>query len=127
MSIEAVSWALNNEAVDNPTSKLVLIGLANHARPDGTASFPSISTLERYTRLSDRAVQKHLRLLEENGLIRRCDPRIVEAHIQRADRRPIGYDLVMEITSETISKRGEPGSPRNKTRGERGERRSGTG
>jgi DNA-binding Lrp family transcriptional regulator len=130
VSVEAIAWALNTDAVDNPTSKLVLIALANHARPDGRAAFPSITTMQRYTCLSDRAIQKHLRELEERGVIRRCNPEIVAAYIERADRRPIGYDLVMNGVN-VVRERGEPDSP-GKRHGvnavrERGERRSPTG
>jgi hypothetical protein len=35
----------------------VLIGLANHASPDGKDTFPSEHTLVRYTCLSKRTVQ----------------------------------------------------------------------
>ena len=130
MSTEAMSWALNNSAVRNPTSKLVLIALANHARPDGTASFPSISTMQRYTCLSDRAIQKHLRELEKDGVIKRCLPEIVAAHINRQDRRPTGYNLMLDGVN-VAPERGEPCSPGD-THGVnvvrlRGERRSGTG
>ena len=58
MSIEAISWALNFAPVPadrggQPSSacKFVLVGLANHAGPDGTAAFPSVATLVRYTGL----------------------------------------------------------------------------
>ena len=37
--------------------KLVLVGLANHAGPDGTGAFPSVATLVRYTGLSKRTVR----------------------------------------------------------------------
>lgn len=96
MSVEAISWALNLAPVTSPTSKLVLIALANHARPDGTAAFPSVETISRYTCLSERAIRHHLDALEEAGVIRRCDPRIVAAYIKRVDRRPVGFDLCMD-------------------------------
>jgi hypothetical protein len=37
--------------------KFVLVGLANHAGPDGTGAFPSVATLVRYTGLSERTVR----------------------------------------------------------------------
>ena len=40
--------------------KFVLVGLANHAGPDGTAAFPSVATLVRYTGLSERTVRTRL-------------------------------------------------------------------
>ena len=64
MSVEAISWALNLAPVPvdrggQPSSacKFVLVGLANHAGPDGTGAFPSVATLVRYTGLSERTVR----------------------------------------------------------------------
>lgn len=93
MSIEALSWALTQQRTKDPTSRLVLIALANHARPDGSAAFPSIATMRRYTGLDERTIRRHLRDLEAQGVISRCNPGIVAVFVQRADRRPTGYDL----------------------------------
>lgn len=90
-----MSWAFAQSVVSKPTARFVLLGLANHAGPDGTAAFPSVATLCEYTGLSERAVRSNLRELEALGVIRRCDPAIVAAHVSRADRRPLGYDLVL--------------------------------
>lgn len=95
MSIEAIVWVLNEAECESPTEKLVMIALANHARPDGTSAFPAVATIGRYTMLSERAIRVNLRELERRGLIRRCDDRIVAAYITRADKRPLGYDLMM--------------------------------
>jgi Helix-turn-helix domain len=64
VSVEAISWALNLAPVPadrggQPSSacKFVLVGLANHAGPDGTGAFPSVATLVRYTGLSERTVR----------------------------------------------------------------------
>lgn len=100
MSVEAIAWALNHAPVQSPVSKLVLIALANHARPDGSSAFPSVSTICRYTCLSERSVRQHLDNLEKQGVIRRCDQRIVAAYIDRTDRRPVGYDIVMNGVQE---------------------------
>ena len=71
MSVEAISWALNLAPVPADRSgqpstacKFVLVGLANHAGPDGTAAFPSVATLVRYTGLSERTVRTCLDRLE---------------------------------------------------------------
>src|SRR6266581_8090536 len=52
VSVEAISWALNLAPVPadrggQPSSacKFVLVGLANHAGPDGAGAFPSVATL----------------------------------------------------------------------------------
>jgi hypothetical protein len=65
--VEAIPWALNLAPVPrdhggkpNPACKAVLIGLANHASPDGKDTFPSEHTLVRYTCLSKRTVQTAL-------------------------------------------------------------------
>ncbi len=103
MSVEAQSWALNIAPVPvdsngkpNDSCAFVLVGLANHAGPDGRGAFPSVKTLVRYTRKSERTVQNALARLEAEGVIRPCDPDIVAAHIKRADRRPRGWDLAIE-------------------------------
>ena len=109
MSVEAISWALNLAPVPcdrggkpNPACKAVLIGLANHAGPDGKEAFPSEKTLVRYTCLSERTVQTALDRLEADGIIRPCDPAIVAAKIKRADRRPQGWDLAMHLVRDDL-------------------------
>lgn len=49
MSVEAICWALNlapgpadRGGQPSSTCKFVLVGLANHAGPNGTAAFPSV-------------------------------------------------------------------------------------
>lgn len=107
MSIEAINWALTAAPIprdrrDASSLAAVLIGLANHAGPDGTNAFPSVATLTQYTRLSERSVQNALRTLEELGLIRPGDPNIVAAHVRRADRRPRGWDLAIHSGVQTL-------------------------
>ncbi len=104
MSVEAISWALNLAPVPadrggQPSSacKFVLVGLANHAGPDGTGAFPSVATLVRYTGLSERTVRTCLDRLETMGIISPCDPDVVAARIKRADRRPQGWDLDLRL------------------------------
>jgi hypothetical protein len=100
MSIEAISWALNLAPIptdrrDASSLAIVLVGLANHADPDGRNAFPAVATLVRYTRLSERSVRYALHALEELGLITPADPDIVAAYIRRRDRRPNGWDLTL--------------------------------
>ena len=109
MSVEAISWALNLAPVPldgggkpNPACKAVLIGLANHASPDGRDTFPSEKTLTRYTCLSKRTVQTALHRLEEAGIIRPGDPAVVAAKIKRADRRTQGWDLGMHLIRDDL-------------------------
>jgi hypothetical protein len=50
---------------------LVMLALADHAHDDGTNAYPSVRTLARKARLSERGVQKALRALEA---IREIEP-----------------------------------------------------
>ncbi len=113
MSVEAISWALNSAPVPadrggQPSSacKFVLVGLANHAGPDGTGAFPSVATLVRYTGLSERTVRTCLDRLEAAAIIAPCDPDIVAARIKRADRRPQGWDLNLSQVSGDLDEAG---------------------
>jgi hypothetical protein len=132
VSVEAISWALNLAPVPadrggQPSSacKFVLVGLANHAGPDGTAAFPSVATLVRYTGLSERTVRTCLDRLAAAGIISPCDPGIVAARIKRADRRPQGWDLNLSLVRDDLDDAAlavlehqgwSPGSPRPRSR-----------
>ena len=109
MSVEAISWALNLAPVPagrggQPSSacKFVLVGLANHAGPDGAGAFPSVGTLVRYTGLAERTVRTCLDRLAAEGIISPCDPDIVAARIKRADRRPQGWDLKLGLVRDDL-------------------------
>jgi hypothetical protein len=109
MSVEAISWALNLAPVpadraSRPSSacKFVLVGLANHAGPDGTGAFPSVATLVRYTGLSERTVRTCLDRLAAAGVISPCDPGIVAARIKRVDRRPQGWNLNLSLVRDDL-------------------------
>jgi hypothetical protein len=105
MSIEAIHWASTpprSDRLDASSLAMVLVGLANHAGPDGRNAVPSITTLTRYTRLARRSVQHALQALEELNLIRLSDPEIVAAYVKRADRRPNGWDLLIHTQPPVI-------------------------
>lgn len=93
MSIADVDWALRQVKDIDPTSKLILIGLANHASGEnGEGAWPSRTTLAEYAGTSVKTVQRRLELLQEAGLIKRGDQHLVSHY--RPDRRPVVYDLV---------------------------------
>jgi hypothetical protein len=92
-----MTWALRDAPAVPSHAVAVLIGLANHANEEGRGAYPSQKLLGKYARKVERQVRKDLQTLEELKLIRRGDQRIV-AHIP-ADRRPIVWDLAMELTS----------------------------
>lgn len=94
MSLEAITWVLN-DAPGLPAHAFgVLVGLANHADPEGKGAFAAQGRLGHYSRKTDRQVRRDLELLESIGLIRRGKQELVR-HIP-ADRRPIVWDLAME-------------------------------
>lgn len=79
VSIEAIQWALDLKHA-NPTHKAVLIGLANHADPDGTSCHPSLDRLEIYTGLGRSTIIRAIRQMEELGILR-----TEKAHGKRTD------------------------------------------
>jgi len=73
MSSEAVAIVLRAK-IDNAATKAVLIGLAEHAGPDGSHSFPSNRRLVVYTSLGLSTVKEKLAELQRDGLIRLANP-----------------------------------------------------
>lgn len=68
MSIECVSWALSVPVGGN--MKVVLLGLANHAHPDGTEAYPALDTLAGYAHCDRSTARRNVRKLVELGWIR---------------------------------------------------------
>jgi biotin operon repressor len=67
MAIKWISWAFEADC-PSPTSKLVLIKLADNANDAGT-SFPSMANISHHTGLSRRAVIDNIKKLESAGLL----------------------------------------------------------
>lgn len=92
-----MTWALEQQRVTDAPARHVLLCLANYAGPDGCGAFPSTATLARDTGLSERTVRAKLDALQAMGLIRPGNAAIVAAYIDRADRRPSCYDLLIGV------------------------------
>lgn len=69
LSIQAMSWVIENSK-HSLGSFVVLLMIANHAKSDGTGAWPSVSTLAREARMSERQVRNCLRNLEQSGELR---------------------------------------------------------
>lgn len=69
MSLEAFTAALNAQTGLGVTSKMVLVGLANHANPDGKEAWPAVERIAHYAEVNERTVQRHLRRLLDAGFI----------------------------------------------------------
>lgn len=67
MSIEAVSWALKQNL--SPPEKLVLVSLADHHNRATGLCIPGQASVGEQTCMSVRTVQRHMKSLEERGLI----------------------------------------------------------
>ncbi|WP_291478462.1 helix-turn-helix domain-containing protein [Corynebacterium sp.] len=96
MSIAAVAWATRKAPKDiTPGQRLVLIYLAEAAGGDDSdwiGAWPSAQTIADAYGMSRRTVMRHLQALEDRGIIRRGDQRMVASY--RPDRRPIVWDIV---------------------------------
>ena len=76
-----------------PTAeKMVLLVIADHAADDGSNAWPGIATIARKASMSERTVQRHLRTLEEQGLIA-VESQAGGTKTTRNDRRPNRYDI----------------------------------
>jgi Helix-turn-helix domain len=96
MSVQAMTWALEQRFVSDPSARHILLCLANYADKYGKAAFPSVLSLSEDTGLSERTIRYKLDLLQQEGLIRLGNQAISAAYISRHDRRPTVYDLALE-------------------------------
>ncbi|MCU9947524.1 helix-turn-helix domain-containing protein [Pseudomonas sp. PDM13] len=104
MSVQAMTWALAQTLVQDPTCRHVLLCLANYADKQGRNAFPAVSTLSADTGLSERTVRYKLAALKESGVITLGNQRVALAYFSQPDRTPVCYDLNMS--------RGAPDAPR---------------
>lgn len=117
MSIQAMAWAIEQAPVTDATARHVLLCLANYADQEGRAAFPAVGRLCQDTGLSTRTVRAKLDMLEKGGHIRRGNQKIVAAYIDRSDRRPVCYDLVLSKTVQGNAERGAGAAGRKSARG----------
>lgn len=95
MSIQAMAWAIDQQEIKEPSSRLLLICLCNYADPTGDSIFPSVKRLTLDTGLKPRALQYQLRKLEEAGILIKSSRAIAAAKIKRKDRIPNCYRVFM--------------------------------
>jgi DNA-binding transcriptional ArsR family regulator len=103
MSVQAMAWAIDQQDVRDATARHVLLALANYADNAGKSAFPSTAKLERDTGLSESTIRRKLDSLEQMGLIKKGNQAVVAAYIERGDRRPVCYDMVMEKRGVTVT------------------------
>lgn len=66
MSVQALSWVLDNSKAEH-AARLVLISIANHCDKYGRCAWPSVNSIGREARLSERVVRSSMRQLEQLG------------------------------------------------------------
>lgn len=93
-------WALKEAPTKSHAETLVLLVLADRAGGDGgfKDACPSQKTIGEITQMSTSSVKRHMRALEERGLIVRGNQRVTESF--REDRRPVVWDLNRSMKRE---------------------------
>lgn len=69
-----MSWILTHSTESTPGRRLVLLVLGDKAGDDGRNAYPSVETIAREARLSERGVRYALRALEAAGRIENLGP-----------------------------------------------------
>lgn len=108
MSLQAILWVMHKAPVEPNAKFRTLLELANFADDEGRAAFPSRGRLAERTGLSSGSIARHLRALESDGLIRRGDQSLVQHY--RRDRRPVVWDLAMELDRSKTPARVDSGA-----------------
>ena len=81
MSVQAMTWALEQRLVMAPTARHVLLCLANYADKAGRGAFPSANSLSEDTGLAVRTIRTALESLREAGAIRLGNQAIAAAYM----------------------------------------------
>lgn len=111
---------VSDQGPSSPTTRHVLLTLSLHMNEDGGSCFPSIATLMRETKLSNRAVITHLDLADADGWIERRSNTGTGQGWKLNNYQATMPDAVNEV-HHVSAKGSEAGSPR---RAKGSERRS---
>lgn len=93
MSVEATSWVLRHERSTTGTVRLILLGIADHADPDGRNAWPSLNTLARQANCSRDTAWRAVKKLVEDGVISRDVQGAPDARVPE-HRRSNYYEIV---------------------------------
>lgn len=99
MSIEAMKWVKNDAPTSNSTEMCVLYALATRVNDDGTGCILYYEALADEARCSLPTVKRHIKRLEDRGLILRGDQGMVSRY--PAYRRPVVWDLNMTLRRDS--------------------------
>ena len=102
MSLRAITWAWSLD-IKNPTRKLVLMALCDHVDEEGLC-WPSVKLIAERSGCKRRTVQRHLRDLEQAGIIEAI-PHYRDDGSQTSNR----YRVIMSWGGEKVTRRGVMG------------------
>lgn len=96
MSLQAMNWVLYDIDPDEleQSEFRILLVMADHADTEGCGVWLGAAKISKLSRLSLRQVRYALRHLQDKGIIRRGDQRLVK-HLP-GNKRPVVYGLVMD-------------------------------
>lgn len=95
MSLKAITWVMEHAPVESPTEMVILYALADRAHDDGSSAWPSYQWIADRAVCSRRTVIRHIKAMEERGLITRGDQRFVQ-HLP-SDKRPTVWNLNLSL------------------------------
>lgn len=105
MSWEVLAWSMKKgrDYQLQPTTRHVMLTLANYADPEGNDIYPSLSRLELDTGLSERTIRRQIQHLMACRLLDYGDQRVVEQNPRiRPDQRPKVYRFILEPAAATV-------------------------
>lgn len=105
MSWEVLAWAMKKgrDYQLAPTTRHVMLSLANYADPEGHDIYPSLSRLELDTGLSERTIRRQIQHLMSCRLLDYGDQRVVERDPRiRPDQRPKVYRFILERATQDV-------------------------
>lgn len=88
-------WVKKHAPTKNATEMCILYALADRANDDGTGCWPYYETLADESRCSVPTIKRHIKALEERGLIVRGDQSQVSNYPKY--RRPVVWDLNLKL------------------------------
>ena len=91
-------WVKKHAPTKNATEMCILYALADRANDDGTGCWPYYETLADEARCSVPTIKRHIKELEDRGLIIRGDQRKVSGYPRY--RKPVVWDLDMSLRRE---------------------------
>jgi hypothetical protein len=69
VSVTALSWVFRHAAITNKADLLVALVIADHAHDDGGGAYPSVPTIARLARMSERGVHYSLKRLVHDKVL----------------------------------------------------------